>query len=87
MSLILTVKTESAGQKVIKVDPKGTSQHCSNCLNLVPKELSDRWHSCSECHLEMDRDTNAAIVIKKVGLGVISSLKNARKRRSPRRTA
>lgn len=76
---ILTVKAESAGQKVVKVDPKGTSQHCSKCLNHVPKILKDRWHSCSECGLEVDRDINSAILIKKVGLGV-SSLKNARKR-------
>jgi transposase len=31
------------GKSVIFVDPKGTSQHCWNCLNKVPKELSDRW--------------------------------------------
>jgi putative transposase len=75
---ILTFKAEKAGQRVIKVDPKGTSQHCSVCLNKVPKELSERWHSCPQCGNEMDRDTNAAILIKKVGLG-IASLKNARK--------
>jgi putative transposase len=87
---ILTFKAEKAGQRVVKVDPKGTSQHCSVCLNKVPKELSDRWHSCPHCGNEMDRDTNAAILIKKVGLG-IASLKNAQpskaRKRSPRCTA
>jgi putative transposase len=83
---ILAFKAEKAGQRVVKVDPKGTSQHCAVCLNKVPKELSQRWHSCSHCGHEMDRDTNAAILIKKVGLG-IASLKNAQpgkaRKRSP----
>lgn len=82
---ILTFKAEKAGQRVVKVDPKGTSQHCSVCLNKVPKDLSERWHSCPHCGNEMDRDTNAAVLIKKVGLG-IASLKNAQ-RTSVRREA
>ncbi|MGC8711901.1 MAG: RNA-guided endonuclease InsQ/TnpB family protein, partial [Leptodesmis sp.] len=87
---ILSFKAEKAGSRVVKVNPKGTSQHCSNCLNRVPKELSDRWHSCPHCGTELDRDTNAAILIKKVGLG-IGLLKNAQpasaRKRSPRCTA
>ena len=55
---ILSCKAEKAGLKVIKVDPRGTSQHCSNCLNRVPKELSDRWHCCYhyyhlKCHFHL----------------------------------
>lgn len=87
---ILTFKAEKAGAKVVKVNPYGTSQHCSICLNRVPKDLSQRWHSCPHCGNEMDRDTNAAVLIKKVGLG-IASLKNAQpglaRKRSPRCTA
>lgn len=87
---ILAFKAEKAGQRVVKVNPKGTSQHCSNCLNRVPKELSDRWHSCPHCGTELDRDTNAAILIKKVGLD-IALLKNAQpasgRKRRPRCTA
>jgi len=29
------------GKSVVFLDPKGSSQHCWNCLNKVPKELSD----------------------------------------------
>jgi putative transposase len=29
------------GKSVVFLDPKGTSQPCWNCLNKVPKELSD----------------------------------------------
>lgn len=76
---ILSFKAEKAGKRVVKVDPYGTSQHCSNCLNKVPKTLSERWHSCPNCSLEIDRDTNGAILIKKLGLDVSLSIKRSRR--------
>ena len=85
---ILSFKAERAGLKVVKVNPKGTSQHCSICLNAVPKTLKNRWHSCPSCGLEVDRDTNSAVLIKKVGMGVSLTIKRSRKtasKRSPRR--
>jgi len=63
--LILTSKAESAGRKVIKVNPKGTSQICSECGTEVKKKLSQRWHNCPTCKLSIDRDINAAINILK----------------------
>ncbi|RMF24724.1 MAG: hypothetical protein D6756_06515 [Cyanobacteria bacterium J083] len=39
---ILSFKAEKVGLRVIKINPRGTSQHCSQCLNRVPKGLSDR---------------------------------------------
>lgn len=76
---ILSFKAEKAGQKVVKVDPYGTSQHCSSCLNKVPKALSERWHECPNCSLSIDRDINSAILIKKLGLDVSLSIKRSRK--------
>lgn len=76
---ILSFKAEKAGQKVIKVDPYGTSQHCSSCLSKVPKDLSERWHSCPSCLLEIDRDINSAILIKKLGLDVSLSIKRSKR--------
>jgi putative transposase len=69
------------GKTVLFVDPKGTSQHCGNCLNKVPKELSERWHSC-RCGESLDRDENSAKLIKQIGLssesgGGTPSLKKA----------
>ncbi|PPS41210.1 RNA-guided endonuclease TnpB family protein [Chroococcidiopsis sp. TS-821] len=75
---ILSFKAESAGGKVVKVNPKNTSQVCSNCLNIVPKTLKERWHDCNRCNLSIDRDTNSAILIKKVGLGVSLTIKRSR---------
>ena len=61
-------KAESAGRQVILVDPKNTSQECSNCGNLVKKSLSVRIHSCPHCGITLDRDINASINILKRGL-------------------
>lgn len=76
---ILSFKAEKAGQKVVKIDPYGTSQHCSSCLNKVPKSLFERWHECPNCSLSIDRDTNSAILIKKLGLDVSLSIKRSRR--------
>ncbi len=66
------------GKTVKEVNPKGTSQHCWSCLSEVPKELKDRWHSCS-CGEECHRDDNSSRLIKRIGLvGTdIASLKTA----------
>ena len=64
---LLNEKAESAGVKMVEVNPKGTSQECSNCGATVKKNLSVRTHKCS-CGLEMDRDLNAAINILHRGL-------------------
>ena len=63
---IVTHKAACAGRTVLKVNPRYTSQVCSQCGTVRKKELSERWHSC-ECGCELDRDTNAAINILRVG--------------------
>lgn len=57
------------GKRVVKVDPWGTSQHCSVCLQKTPKTLSDRWHE-HDCGVSIHRDHNSAKLIKSVGLGL-----------------
>ncbi len=64
----LTYKAESAGRKLIEVDPRNTSQTCT-CGAVVKKDLSVRWHDCSECGLSNHRDIVAAQNILKLGLG------------------
>ena len=53
-------KASSAGREIILVDPKGTSQMCSRCENIVEKDLSIRQHICPQCGYTADRDVNAA---------------------------
>jgi putative transposase len=65
--LILISKAEYAGRKVIKVNPQYTSQLCSQCGNIVKKDLSIRIHDCPHCGLKIDRDVNASINILKRG--------------------
>jgi len=64
---MLVYKAESAGGRVIAVDPKGTSQTCSSCNANVPKTLAMRRHICA-CGVDMHRDHNAAINIQLLGL-------------------
>lgn len=66
---VLREKAESAARAYIEVSPAGTSQDCSGCGERVPKRLSERWHSCPYCGLEMQRDVNAALNIRKKGGG------------------
>lgn len=61
---ILFYKAENAGKKVWKVNARNTSQICSNCGSLIPKNLDIRVHNCTVCHIRLDRDENAAINIK-----------------------
>jgi putative transposase len=63
-----TYKAESAGRGVVLVDPKGTTQTCSGCGNVVPKDLSVRVHECPHCGLKLNRDYNAALNILARGL-------------------
>ena len=66
---ILSQVAQKYGVRIIKVNPRGTSQHCSNCLNRVSKTLSERWHYCDVCTLSCDRDYNNAVLIKKLAVG------------------
>jgi putative transposase len=59
---LCVAKAASAGRRVLFVDPYNTSQLCSGCGHLVPKELDVRWHSCA-CGTELDRDHNSAKII------------------------
>ena len=65
---LLASKAENAGLLVISVNASGTTQECSNCGTKVPKKLHQRWHKC-ECGCSLDRDHNAAIVIKNRSVG------------------
>lgn len=60
----LTYKAENAGGEVVRVDPRGTSQTCPSCGHVKKKELSERQHQCSRCHLSLDRDHAAALVVR-----------------------
>jgi putative transposase len=60
LTRLCTSKAEEAGCTIVKVSPRNTTQACSGCDSLVPKDLTVRWHSCPDCGTELDRDLNAA---------------------------
>ena len=64
-------KAESLGKHTIFVDPWGTTQFCHGCLQWVPKDLAEREHRCPNCGIEIPRDENSALLIKR--LGILSS--------------
>lgn len=66
---ILGSKAACAGVQVIAVDPRHTTQACSDCgcLPAVPLGLSDRVYHCASCGYVGNRDENAARNIKARG--------------------
>ena len=68
-----TYKAANAGRGVALVNPKGTTQTCSGCGVIVPKDLSVRIHDCPHCGLKLSRDHNAALNILARGLASISA--------------
>jgi putative transposase len=67
---MLTYKAEWAGREFVRVNPNGTSQICSGCGATVKKRLSTRIHNCPVCGLSLNRDFNAALNIKRLGLSL-----------------
>ena len=61
-------KAAKAGKVVELVDARYTSQKCSQCGIMVPKTLAERTHACPNCGLEIDRDLNASLNIRTLGL-------------------
>lgn len=57
---LLQYKASSAGCVAVAVNPKNTSQICSECGNIEKIELKDRIFNCERCGLQLDRDLNAA---------------------------
>ena len=64
---MLHSKAAEAGCVVVAVNPAGTSQACSGCSIVVPKGLDERWHTCPQCGLSLQRDHNAARNILRLG--------------------
>jgi putative transposase len=58
---ITKAKAENAGRMFEKVDPRYTSQICSNCGHRQKMPLAIRVYECANCHICISRDHNAAI--------------------------
>ena len=61
-------KAEEAGRLYMAVNPAYTSQTCSRCGHRQKMPLSERVFACPCCHVQLDRDLNAALNIRALGL-------------------
>ncbi len=64
---MIAYKEAESGGRLVKVNPKNTTQQCSRCHRKVEKTLSDRTHECPFCGLVLDRDLNASRNILRIG--------------------
>ena len=69
---LINYKVEETGGKLIKVNPRNTSQYCI-CGTKVEKSLAVRIHKCNNCGIEINRDIMSAIVINNLGLSTVGS--------------
>jgi len=70
---------EKNGCHVIEVPPEGTTKRCSQCGCSTEKPLWVREHSCPACGFKADRDYNAALEIKRLGLEKLGIEANAKR--------
>lgn len=69
---MIEYKLTDRGKYFVKVDKwYPSSQICSCCGNRQKLELTDRIYKC-KCGLEIDRDYNASINIKKEGFRLLT---------------
>ena len=68
--VMLKTKAVSRGKNIIQIDRfEPSSKMCSRCGNIKKTlKLSERIYHCDVCGLNIDRDLNAAINIKRIGL-------------------
>ena len=71
----LDYKAASAGGQLVRVDPKYTTQRCSNCggLPITKLTLKDRWYHCTHCGYGDDRDVNASKNVLLKGLALFDA--------------
>ncbi len=66
--VMITYKAEGAGRRVIAVNPRHTSQRCSNCGRVSSENRDGQKFSCASCGFTEHADINAARNILRAGL-------------------
>lgn len=69
-TVFLKYKLGLEGKQLIRIDRwYPSSKTCSSCNNIKKDlQLSDRIYICENCGLSIDRDYNASLNIKRVGM-------------------
>lgn len=63
----LSYKTEALGKRVIRVNPRYTSQNCSKCGHCEKANRNISKFKCKNCKFELNADLNAARNIARLG--------------------
>jgi len=71
--LFLSYKAEALGKQIVKVNPRYTSQKCSNCNTIKKTNREGSWYSCG-CGFQLHADLNASRNIANLGISEISRL-------------
>ncbi|NOQ38425.1 IS200/IS605 family element transposase accessory protein TnpB [archaeon] len=69
----LEYKSEALGKKIMRVNPRYTSQKCSNCHKIHKSNRNGSWYSCN-CGFQLHADLNASRNIADIGMSEISRL-------------
>jgi putative transposase len=68
---VLRAKAESAGRVAVEVDPRHTSQRCSQCGHVAAgNRVTQAQFRCLVCEYESHADVNAARNILRAGLAL-----------------
>ena len=79
----LECKAESAGGRVVKVNPANTSKTCPRSGSVkAALLLLERVYTCSKCGIEVERDVNAARNIFRLAQAITSAGDSAGELRS-----
>ena len=77
---VISEKTSIVARRLVRVNPKNTTQKCSDCGELAKEKikLNQRIFECWNCKLELDRDINSAKNILNLGFDRNSPLKKGK---------
>ncbi len=70
----LQYKAEALGKSVVSIDPRYTSQKCSNCGHIYKGNRKGNSFHCVKCGFQIHADLNAARNIANLGISGVSRL-------------
>jgi putative transposase len=70
----LQYKAEALGKSVVSIDPRYTSQKCSNCGHIYKGNRKGNSFHCVKCGFQIHADLNAARNIANLGISEVSRL-------------
>ncbi|MHB8392594.1 MAG: RNA-guided endonuclease InsQ/TnpB family protein [Acidobacteriaceae bacterium] len=70
---MILAKAEEAGRRVVRVDPRFSSQECSHCGRIARESRRRRRYVCVACGYQNHADVNAALVIRGRAQSVLTS--------------